>query len=257
MRFVFVVLVALSVAACATVGMPPSGSSAIEFDTTVRLHAHDLTLHLTAGQPRSVPLIVYATGDGGWWGKDKAIFRALETWGYPVAGISSRAYLKHLNDGNRLLRPAQVASDFSAIVTASKTALGLPESTPFVLVGKSRGAGLEVAAASASRFNGRLRGILAVGLTGEEEYVDGATGDAPQVPLRTYQTLPAIGRTRVAVIQSSRDQWVPANEARELLGPDTSSRRLFTVDSRDHNFGGALPTLYRDMERSFDWIMQG
>jgi fermentation-respiration switch protein FrsA (DUF1100 family) len=246
--------------ACASGLVSPPAGSAIEFDRSVRLHDHALTVHLTAGQPHSVPLIVYATGDAGWWGKDKDIFRALAAWGYPVAGVSSREYVHHLDAGDTMLQPSQVASDFSAVVAVADTALGLPTSTPVVLVGKSRGAGLAVAAGTASRLGGRLLGILAVGLTGEEEYVAAGHGQDAQHnsadPLHTYQMLPTIGRTPIAVIQSTNDEYVPAAEARELFGPDTSSRRLYVIEADNHNFGNALPALYADMARSFAWIIQ-
>src|SRR4029077_13516853 len=44
-------------------------------ETKVRLHEHDLTLHLVTGvaHPEG-PLLLYATGDAGWWGSDKALF---------------------------------------------------------------------------------------------------------------------------------------------------------------------------------------
>src|SRR5260221_9135526 len=71
------VLVTAATCACAgrwhtDLPVPPSGS-----DTSVRLHDHSLTIHLIAGRDHQSPLILYATGDAGWWGKDKATFTRL------------------------------------------------------------------------------------------------------------------------------------------------------------------------------------
>jgi pimeloyl-ACP methyl ester carboxylesterase len=73
--------------------------------------------------------------------------------------------------------------------------------------------------------------------------------------LQTYDVLPQIGAVPVAVIQSTGDQYVSALNARELFGPDTPVRRLVAIESPDHNFSHALPVLYAELERSFQWIL--
>jgi predicted alpha/beta hydrolase family esterase len=217
---------------------------------SVRLHGHDLAVRLVAGRTYPAPLIVYATSDAGWRGKDTATFHTLTSWGYPAAGISSPDYVHHLDRGQRALRPEDVASDVSAIIATADAALDLPASEPVVLVGKSRGAGLVVAAGSAATFDGRLRGILAVALTGDEEHVSTGAG-----ALDTYAVLPQLGDTPIAVIQSTKDKYLPAAKARERFGFDTRTRRFDAIAANDHDFGGALPALYEDMALSFAWII--
>lgn len=73
--------------------------------------------------------------------------------------------------------------------------------------------------------------------------------------LQTYGALPELGAIPVAVIQSTRDDYVPAAEARRLFGPDTPSRELVPITAADHNFAGALAELYAQMERSLEWIV--
>lgn len=223
----------------------------------MRLHNHDLTLHLTAPPADARPiLLVYATGDAGWWGKDRDIYKELNQWGYAVAGFSAREYVHHL--GKNVLLPREVASDYEAIIRLATSSLGMPAATRVVLIGKSRGAGLAVAAAGAQMLKSQLAGVLAVGLTGEEEYVHRLRRARPRqlVMLQTYSYLPQLGSIPVAVIQSTRDSYVPAQEARRLFGPDTPSRELVAIDSNDHNFGGAVDRLYEEMERSLQWIVQ-
>lgn len=226
--------------------------------TSVRLHDHALTVHLSAG-PKRGPLLVYATGDAGWWGKDKEIFSRMIEWGYPAAGFSARDYVRHLGSNVEAERPAALAADYAGIIAASETALGLSSSTRVVLVGKSRGAGLAVAGAAVPLLRRQLDGVLAVGLTREEEYVHrrlpGTRRRSPLVMLETYDVLPQLGTVPVIVIQSTGDQYVPARSARELFGPDTPQRRLVPIDSPDHNFSHALPVLYAELEKGLEWIL--
>lgn len=252
-----------SVTALATIGacvLPrhPGTPAALTSEIFVTLHGHALRLHLSkpAAFAPSAPLLVYTTGDAGWWGKDRDIFTHIREWGYPAVGFSAREYVHHL--GADALRPGEVARDYQAIIGAAVTAMGLPQPARAVLVGKSRGAGLSVAAAGTPQLRGALAGVLAVGLTGEEEYVHGrvrGSRSRERVMLRPYARLPDVGSVPVAVVQSTHDDYVPAAEARRLFGADTASRALATIDARDHNFGGALDALYSQMRRSLEWIV--
>lgn len=228
-------------------------------DATVRLHEHDLTIHLVTGLAHPAgPLLLYATGDAGWWGSDKALFDHLAPLGYPVAGFSAREYTHHLNQPGDKETPRQLADDYLAIIHASDAELGLPATTRVVLVGKSRGSGLAVAAGENPRLRVHLRGVLAVALTGEEEYIEHREPDLPPgtlVMLNTYDVLPRLGAVPVAVIQSTRDQYLPAGAARERFGPDTPVRQFHAIDAANHNFGGKVAELYDTIDRCLDWIL--
>ena len=252
-------LTAFCAPGCATTidrSRPPPITS-ITSITSVILHQHDLTLRLTAPRAGAPPiLLVYATGDAGWWGKDRDLYRHLSRQGYAVVGFSAREYVHHL--GKEALLPREVASDYEAIIHTARTSLGLPDSTRIILVGKSRGAGLAVAAAGPNMLKSELVGVLAVGLTGEEEYVHRLRRARPRqlVMLQTYSYLPRLGDVPVSVIQSTRDNYVPAEEARRLFGPDTRSRELVTIDARDHNFNDAIDKLYEEVARAIQWLIQ-
>ena len=227
-------------------------------EVRVPLHGHDLKVHLSqpgrAKHDRNM-LLLYATGDAGWFGKDLAIFNEVAGWGYPTAGFSAREYVHHI--GSEPLRPVQVSDDFDQIIKTAEQSLALPADTKVVLVGKSRGAGLAVAAAGRLRVD--LEGVLAVGLTKEEEYVHHrlhGTRRGQFTMLETYPYLPRLGLLPVAVIQSSNDEYVPAAEARQLFGPETPTRHFVPIEAEDHNFTGALDAMYSEMERAFHWIVE-
>ena len=248
-------LLALGLSACATLA-PGAAPRPLTSVTAVQLHEHWLTLHVTVPQPQAPAiLLVYATGDAGWWGKDRDLYNHLSRWGYAAVGFSAREYVHHL--GKNTLRPQEVAADYDSIIRAAESSLRLPASTRAVLVGKSRGAGLAVAAAGPSTLKPRLAGVLAVGLTAEEEYVRRRRRARPRqlVMLETYSYLEQVGHVPVAVIQSTRDNYIPADRARRLFGPDTPLRELVAIDAEDHNFGGAVERLYIEMERSLRWLL--
>jgi pimeloyl-ACP methyl ester carboxylesterase len=253
-RIVAISLLALGLSGCVTLGpRAPRPSTRV---SSIRLHEHSLTLHLTVPTaPTCDLLLVYATGDGGWWGKDRALYNHLKDWGYASVGFSAREYVHHL--GKETLRPQEVAADYEAIIRAAESSLGLPVSTRAVLIGKSRGAGLSVAAAGPGLLKPRLAGILVVGLTAEEEYVRRLRRARPRqlVMLETYSYLDRLATLPVAVIQSTRDNYIPADQARRLFGDDNPIRQLVAVEAEDHNFGGAIDRLYAEMERSLQWIL--
>jgi len=229
-------------------------------DTSVRLHDHDLSLHLSAGEGPRSPLLIYGTGDAGWWGHDTDLFLQLAAWGFPAAGFSAREYVGHLEGGADVESPDVLAADLEAMAAAALRELALPPQTPIILVGKSRGAGLAVAAGTVPRLRPRLKGILAIGLTQEEEYIDVPVSpllaDSPQVMLHTYSALEQMLDMPVAVIQSTHDEYIRAADARDLFGPDSPERRLRPIASQDHNFTGAVGEMYTEMRRSMEWLLQ-
>jgi type IV secretory pathway VirJ component len=205
-----------------------------------------LALHLVKpAESSGLPLIVYATGDGGWKRKDLHTYEELKSWGYPIVGFSSPDFLKHLEHGVKTLTPAAFAGDVRTIIDRAEDALGLSKVAPVVLVGVSRGADLAVAAAGQSPLQKELTGVVAVGLTREEEYLQ--LDDL-------YGYLPRLGQLRLAVVQSTHDSYVPAAEARRLLGQDTADRQLREVPAKNHTFSDARGAMYDAIRGSLGWV---
>jgi pimeloyl-ACP methyl ester carboxylesterase len=208
------------------------------------------------------PLLLYATGDGGWRSADRGLFQHLVGWGYPVAGFSARHYLEHL--GFEATTPAHVAMDYGHLIAFAKQELGLPGDTPTVLVGFSRGSGLAVVAAGQPELRSRLGGVLAVALGDEEEYARDRgprrSGDPPEVSarelpaLRPYDVLARLAGLPVAVIQSTGDGYLPAARAQELFGRDDEWRRFHAIQAGSHTFAGARDALYEQARLALEWI---
>jgi hypothetical protein len=247
----------LAAAACVNVAcahtVAASPSSPRTFDRQIRMNQHALTLHLSRGTPtHRDELVLYATGDGGWRGKDRDVYRQIEAWGYPAAGFSAPDYLKHLPGDDGTTTPARLALDFSTMVDAARESLQMPPASPVVLVGVSRGADLAVVAAGQSGLKPEIAGVVAMGLTREEEYV--RRRRRPMVAFDLYGYLPQLGDVPLSVIQSTRDNYLPASDARALFGDDTPRRVLHAIDARNHSFAGARPLLYATLRTSLAWV---
>jgi hypothetical protein len=238
--------------------------TAVALDRPLVLNGHPLWLHMHTPDPRTPrPLVVYATGDGGWSGKDLSAYRALVDTGDAVVGFDAHDYVNHLGTGvAATTTPARLARDYQAIITTARDAMHLAAGVPVVLVGVSRGAGLSVVAAGAPALRPEVSGVLAVGLTKEEEYakwfrrlrVAGERRRRPPVMVELYDYLPRLGTMPIAVIQSTRDNYLPAAAARALFGPDTARRRFIAIEARNHSFSGARGEMYEAMQESLVWI---
>jgi hypothetical protein len=247
---------------CGTLGTRPATSPLLPPipDRFVALNGHDLRLHFsrgTGGLDR--PLLVYATGDGGWHRRDLAAYHHLVSFGYPTIGFDARDYVTHLGAGEATT-PGRLAADYERIIETARSALQLPTRYPVVLVGISRGAGLSVVAAAQPGLRPSIAGVLAVALTKEEEYVRvrwlqrlGRRAATPQM-VEVYDYLHQLADMPVAVVQSTRDGYLPADRARALFGPDAPLRWLQPIEARNHSFGGARAELYEALGRALTWI---
>lgn len=255
-RSAVVVALALS-GGCAIHSRPTVALPGVALDREISLNSHTLLLHMADARTRArAPLLVYATGDGGWHRKDLDLYRHLVGWGYPVAGFDARDYVTHLGT-EPTTTPGRVARDYQTIIDAARESLALPANLPVVLVGVSRGAGLAVVAAGARPLRGELAGLVVAGLTKEEEYVrwyrriGHHRADAREM-VQVYEYLPRVGSVPLTVIQSTRDNYLPAESARALFGSDGPQRHLIAIDARNHSFGGARDRLYAALQSALD-----
>jgi fermentation-respiration switch protein FrsA (DUF1100 family) len=210
--------------------------------------------------PKKV-LLVYATGDGGWLALGGNIFEWLTQLNYPVVGFSSRAYVNSVWEASEsgVTTPRALAEDYEQIIGYAKTRLGLPPDTSIILVGLSRGSGLSVVAAGEGKLNGNLAGLLTIALTKEEEYVHHRTRresmPRTQFEVQNYEYLNRITTIPVVVLQSTNDHYLSAQEARELFGPDTELRKLYSIEALNHGVVNGCTSLYQEVRSALDWII--
>lgn len=245
-----------------------AGAQAVVDREPVMIYGKPLEIRLSGSRGEAaVPyLIVYATGDGGWQGLNQDVFDWLSESGYMVAGFSSRSYLQNLVAVSEFTTPLRLVRDLESVTDVAVRHFGLSGDTSIILVGLSRGADLSAVAAGQAGFRRRLAGLLVIGLTDEEEYlrhhrphwsVDGTEeAHADSESLDAYASLKGVEDIPVVLIQSTNDGYVPAATARALFGPDTSTRRLVSVNADDHSFRGGCESLYQDLRKWMLWISE-
>jgi dienelactone hydrolase len=243
-------------------GSTPAGTST----TRVMLHGQPLELHMAVPDrlPPDAPIVLYASGDGGWFGAAVDMFHQLARSGYPVVGFSSRTFLKIQRPHGGLVNAAQLAADYDAIVTHARAALRQGDTNRVVLTGWSRGAAFSVLAASEPATRSHLAGIIAIGLSAGEDLAvasnDDATDDGQPDEMGhkwrfdNYATIARLGPLACAVIQASRDNYLSADAARRLFGPDTDRRRLYAIDAKNHRFTGGKAAFDAALLDALHWI---
>lgn len=223
-----------------------------------------LTLATPAAGRTAPPfVVVFASGDGGLRGVSKDLLVHLAERDYWVVGFSSPEAFKGIADDSTGEPNYFVARDrLASIVAQSKQALGLPNQTPIVIVGMSRGANVVVAAAGDAVLRAGIVGAVAIALT--REFDDLTVPDSlvgrpgiqtdDQGRLQTYPSLQRLGSMRLAIIQSTNDSYVRSSESRRLLGPDTPTRRLYEIESKNHSFRAGNAALMRALDDAMVWV---
>src|SRR3954464_74507 len=133
---------------------------------TVGSRSVKLTLAAPTGVAPPRYLVVFASGDGGLRGLSKELRAHLAEQNYWVVGFSSPQAFKGLDDDAKGQPNYSVATDrFASIVAQAKGALGIPNDTPIVISGLSRGANVVVAAAGSASLREGMAGAVAIALT--------------------------------------------------------------------------------------------
>lgn len=232
---------------------------------TIAVGSRSLKLTLSKPATDAAPpfVVVFASGDGGLRGASKDIMRHLSEQGLWVAAFSSPEAFKGMNDDAKEKANYAGARDrLASIIMQAKQALGVPDQTSIVIAGMSRGANVVVAAAGDPSLKSSIVGAVAIALTREFDDLtipDSAASNAGVTKddrgrLQTYPALERLGSLPLAVIQSTNDSYVRSSESRRLLGPDTSTRRLYEVESKNHSFGGGQEALMHSLDDAMSWI---
>jgi type IV secretory pathway VirJ component len=246
-------LIALISSGCSLMAVPATGPhQSVRTTTTVLLHGKPLELHLAApvAPANGGVLVLYASGDGGWFGAAVDMFKQIADDGYYVVGFSSKAFLHIERPRGALVGVRELAAEYRRITRSARVALGLDDSVPVVLTGWSRGAAFAVLVASEPPSGrGGVAGVVAIGMTaGENLRLDDADDDDDGEVAETtksghplfqpYTRIAQLGDRPCVVIQATHDHYLPALRAHALFGEDTPTRRFYSIDAKNHRFSG-------------------
>ncbi len=222
---------------------------------TVDVRAHKVEVHLVAAdvpEERRGRTILFAPGDGGWGGAAVDFARVMASWGRDIYGLDTKQYLTEFT-GKTVLTEEEIAGDMRRIAEASS-------SGKFTLVGWSEGAGL--VALAAARDKVRYAGVVTMGLANLNvrgwrwrDNLTRITRTLPNEP--TFSMLREIGAVAplpLAMIQSSTDEYVPAEEAKRLFAAAGEPKKYVEVRAQNHRFDGGLPEFYRQLKAMLEWV---
>jgi hypothetical protein len=209
-------------------------------------------------------LAVFVTGDDGWSGTSAAVFQHLADQGYALVGFSAPEILEQVVSGGHLVSTRDAVRGLQEMYTLSRRRLGLAQNTPLITIGFSRGASVIAFAAMHPELQENSAGAVAIALTRQADYLYVAPGEkrrGVQIDkhgrLLLYPAVKLLTTERIAVIQSTHDSYVPAAESRQLLGPDTPTLRLYSVESKNHGFRDAREQLMSDLDHALRWVQDG
>jgi alpha-beta hydrolase superfamily lysophospholipase len=214
------------------------------------------SLHLYGA--RGGPAAIVASGDGGWIHLGPSVAEFLSSNGYFVVGFDSKAYLSTFTRNGTTLSTTDVPVDFAALLDYAATGA----SARPILIGVSEGAGLSVLAATDDVVKAKALGVLALGLPDKNElgwrfrdsmiYV---TKGVPKEPL--FSAADVIGKVTplpIAAIHSTRDEFVPVDEVKRVMGRAQEPKRLALIEAKDHRFSGSEAELNRKLLDAIEWI---
>jgi alpha-beta hydrolase superfamily lysophospholipase len=223
---------------------------------TVVLRGRPQAVHVY-GERSGIPVIV-SSGDGGWIHLAPHVAETLAAHGFFVVGFNVKRYLESFTADGHTLGIDEVPRDYLSLVEFA--ARGTPVRP--MLIGVSEGAGLSVLAAADPQMRTRVAGVIALGLPDRNElgwrwkdsliYVTHGVPDEP-----TFSASDVIGRLTpvpLAAIHSTRDEFVPESDVRNLMARASEPKRLWMVAASDHRFSGNVPEFDRRLLESIEWV---
>jgi type IV secretory pathway VirJ component len=243
--------------ASATATATAAAAAAAERVVPLDIRGHQQSLHVS-GPPDGDPIVV-SSGDGGWMHLGPQVASFLANQGYFVVGFDARAYLASFTTWNGTgLRPEDEPGDYARVVAFAARATG----RKVLLVGVSEGAGLSVLAATDPTTRRSVRGVIGLGLGDVNELawrwrdaVIYITKGIPHEPTFSAKSIVhRVAPVPLAMIHSSRDEYVPVTEAAALIEQATEPKRLWVVPAADHRFSNNRPAFERAVSEALQWI---
>jgi dienelactone hydrolase len=185
--------------------------------------------------------------------------QAMASWGYDVFAVDTKSYLEAFT-GKTTLQPGDVGRDFYSLAAWAASEPG----ERVALVGWSEGAGLVVLAASMPEYHSKYFGVVTLGLSDSNvigwrwrDDLTYLTKRPPEEPtFSCLELIPRVAPLPVVMLQSSRDEYVPARESRQLFGAARDPKRYFLIEAQNHRFDGNIREFNQRLKESLQWVTQ-
>jgi len=243
---------------CAIIFMSLGSSNGFpQAASILNLRGKTQTLRLYGSQ--GLPIIL-SSGDLGWAGLVTQVAEALSAKGYHVFGFDSRLYLSSFTSKNSALSPQDVQQDFKSLVEFVQRQSGFKP----VLAGVSEGAALSVLAATDAGVKQAIMGVLALGLTNQNELgwrwrdcTIWLTKKVPNEPTFAVEDIIAqVSPIPLAEIHSTHDEFLSLEKAKDLLDHAREPKKMWSIESVNHRFSQNRAELNRIMLEALEWIQK-
>lgn len=237
----------------------PALAASDTLNVVVGGRSQSLKMYRPDGPPKAV--VVLSSGDLGWSGFVVEVAEFLQTQRIGVVGISTRAYLASFTSGKTTLNPADIPGHYEVIAREAQRAFGT--STRPILIGISEGAGLSVVAASDSTRHSLYGGVIGLGLpesielgwnTWKDWTIWITKGDPDQPHMSIDPHIRRVSPLPIVVVQSSRDEFIPAEETGRLVQSAQEPKRLITIDAKNHRFSDRRTELRQALLDAMGWV---
>jgi fermentation-respiration switch protein FrsA (DUF1100 family) len=237
---------------------PGFAAASTSMDVPVRGKTLTLAVYRPAGMPRGT--IVMGSGDVGWVGLAVTMAEQLSGDGYIVAGLNVRQYLSAFCEGKSHLSEADVARDYAAIADALRARRLLVD--PVIVSGVSEGAALSGLAAASASNHAWIDGVIAMGWPEIAELAwhwSDVTAwilkrDANEPSFHAHEIVASIAPVPLALIQSTKDEYVPASDYRRIYDTARDPKKQFLIDANNHRFTNRPRELRDDYAAALEWI---
>jgi len=204
--------------------------------------------------------VVMASGDVGWVGLAVTMSQRLAADGYIVVGINTRQYLSAFTIGTGHLSPDDIQRDYGDLSRYLRSRGLLKAQT--IVSGVSEGAALAVLAAAAPDNHSWITGVVTMGLPASAEiawrWSDFTTWitkrDAAEPSIKARDYVGSVAPLPLVMIQSTRDEYVPRADYRDLETAAGAPHRQLLIDASNHRFTDRMPELQRTYSAALAWI---
>jgi type IV secretory pathway VirJ component len=238
---------------------------------TVKVPLRNRSIALHVYLPKQVtataPLVLFASGSGGWHQFDAYVATALAQRGMPVCGINTHAYLKTFYTTSRPATVDELISDYSDIIKEAKKVAEVEDNRPIILSGWSLGAGYAPLLASDPRIKPTVRGVISIAIARDNETAlsvsnrlfSRMTGKTFGPSFNVTEYLKGTSPLPVAIIQPGDHRRPAAKQASRLMASANEKAvttiRLFDVETAgSHSFANGRREFDRALEEALAWI---
>jgi alpha-beta hydrolase superfamily lysophospholipase len=240
------------------VALPASAKGTEGLDVHVRGKTLSLAIYRPAAAPRGT--IIMGSGDVGWVGLAVSMAQQLNADGYLVVGLNVRQYLSTFAEGKSHLSETDVPRDYGIIADLLRRQNLLPG--PVILSGVSEGAALSALAASDRSNHGWVDGVIAMGLPEVAELAWHWSDvpawifkkDANEPSFHAHEIIASVSPVPLALIQSTKDEYVPEADYRRLFDTARDPKKLFLIEASNHRFTDKPRELRAAYASALDWV---